>query len=64
LFALPVFNPNYVMTNILYTDLTSKVLLSPTRFGSDGQPIKKDYSCCDRLFTMNVIGLKLYTPEE
>jgi len=34
-----------------------------SRFGSNGQPIKKDHSCCDRLFAMN-IGLKFYTPEE
>jgi len=35
----------------------------PARFSSDGKPIKKDHSCCDRLFAMN-IGLKFYTPEE
>jgi len=31
LYALPVFNPNDVMSNILYTDLTSKVLFSPNK---------------------------------
>lgn len=35
----------------------------PDRIGSNGQQIKKDYSCCDRLFAIN-IGLKFYTPEE
>ncbi|CAH1736188.1 unnamed protein product [Aphis gossypii] len=35
----------------------------PARFSSDGKPIKKDHSCCDRLFAMN-IGIKFYTPEE
>ncbi|XP_025191378.1 uncharacterized protein F21D5.5-like [Melanaphis sacchari] len=33
------------------------------RFSFDGKLIKKDHSCCDRLFAMN-IGLKFYTPEE
>uniref|UniRef100_A0A2S2PS51 Bifunctional polynucleotide phosphatase/kinase n=1 Tax=Schizaphis graminum TaxID=13262 RepID=A0A2S2PS51_SCHGA len=35
----------------------------PVRFDSKRKPIKKDKSCCDRLFAMN-IGLKFYTPEE
>ncbi|XP_050063519.1 uncharacterized protein F21D5.5-like isoform X2 [Aphis gossypii] len=35
----------------------------PARFDSDGKLVKKDQSCCDRLFAMN-IGLKFYTPEE
>lgn len=35
----------------------------PTRTGINGKQIKKDHSCCDRLFAMN-IGLKFYTPEE
>jgi len=35
----------------------------PARIGSSSQKIKKDHSCCDRLFAMN-IGLKFYTPEE
>lgn len=35
----------------------------PIRFNSNGKLIKKDHSCCDRLFAMN-IGLKFYTPEE
>lgn len=35
----------------------------PARIGSNGQQIRKDHSCCDRLFAMN-IGLKFYTPEE
>lgn len=34
-----------------------------TRINSNGQKIKKDHSCCDRLFAMN-IDLKFYTPEE
>uniref|UniRef100_A0A2H8TJF9 Bifunctional polynucleotide phosphatase/kinase n=2 Tax=Melanaphis sacchari TaxID=742174 RepID=A0A2H8TJF9_9HEMI len=33
------------------------------RFNSDGKRVKKDQSCYDRLFAMN-IGLKFYTPEE
>lgn len=32
----------------------------PTR---NFRKIKKDHSCCDRLFAMN-IGVKFYTPEE
>jgi len=35
----------------------------PAGFDSDGKPIEKDHSCCDRLFAIN-IGLKFYTPEE
>lgn len=35
----------------------------PARVDKNGQKIKKDHSCCDRLFAMN-IGLKFYTPEE
>jgi len=36
----------------------------PVRIGSSSsKQIKKDHSCCDRLFAMN-IGLKFYTPEE
>jgi len=35
----------------------------PSRISADGKQIKKDHSCCDRLFAMNV-GLKFYTPEE
>ncbi|XP_060859894.1 uncharacterized protein F21D5.5-like [Metopolophium dirhodum] len=35
----------------------------PAGFDSDGKPIKKDHSCSDRLFAIN-IGLKFYTPEE
>jgi len=35
----------------------------PARSSADGKSIKKDHSCCDRLFAMN-IGLKFYTPEE
>jgi len=35
----------------------------PAGTESDGTPIKKDHSCCDRLFAIN-IGLKFYTPEE
>jgi len=35
----------------------------PIRVDGNGQQIKKDHSCCDRLFAMN-IGLKFYTPEE
>lgn len=33
------------------------------RIGSNGQKVKKDHSCCDRLFAIN-IGLKFFTPEE
>lgn len=33
------------------------------RNGVNGQKVKKDHSCCDRLFAMN-IGLKFYSPEE
>lgn len=35
----------------------------PARTDANGRQIKKDHSCCDRLFAMN-IGLKFYTPEE
>lgn len=35
----------------------------PARTGANGQQIKKDHSCCDRLFAINN-GLKFYTPEE
>ncbi|XP_022180133.1 uncharacterized protein F21D5.5-like [Myzus persicae] len=35
----------------------------PARISPNGKPIKKDHSCCDRLFAIN-IGLKFYTPEE
>lgn len=35
----------------------------PAGFNSNGKPIQKDYSCCDRLFAIN-IGIKFYTPEE
>lgn len=35
----------------------------PTRNDTSGKQIKKDHSCCDRLFAIN-IGLKFYTPEE
>ncbi|XP_060852447.1 LOW QUALITY PROTEIN: uncharacterized protein F21D5.5-like [Rhopalosiphum padi] len=64
------------MWNILVSDYNGDVSVNidksffcgdaagrPARFTSDGKQIKKDHSCCDRLFAMN-IGLKFYTPEE
>lgn len=30
---------------------------------SSGKQIKKDHSCCDRLFAMN-LGIQFFTPEE